>query len=587
MLHLRLALLSTVFLLPMAAAPALAAKAGVTAAVNQSAQGTPPGGGIRTIVLGADVLQDEKIDTTGKGLVQILLADGTTFTVGPNSSLTIDHFVYDPNAGTAQVTASLAKGVFRFIGGRTSKTPNGVTLNTPVGTVGIRGAVVDINLVPTAEGRRAQIDLLFGQEVTLNRQRIYQAGYSIIVGADGRLRIVKTPPGSGDLIQLILAGHSHQTGGSNHIPDDKIVASSGMPPTNSEYPVTDNLPPPLLPLPTTDFGDTITTVTADANDLTTNGEVTPPPPPPPPPPPVDTRISGTFQGFSAGLGSGYVETCGMTPFSTILTNIDPNDVTVDFSPSTDSVGGTFALTGGYLLQDISVGFGDGSSGGSSSFPSNDAFTATGTGSAATATLQYTTGPGSGGNGTTFASHGSDTLASCTCDFLQWGYWATDFDAEGEGNNGTGHVSAVGTWVTGDITSPEDFAAYSEAQANYTATYTGNAVGYAQEPDEIGTHRATGDMSMTWDFGSRNGFVDITNFDGSHEFSTSVSSSTPNGQFSTGEGSGSMNVNGAFVNNGSDKAAGVIGNFSAYEEGGYQATGIIAGQRTSLDLTSPP
>ena len=54
MLYFRLALLSTVCLAAAnAATPALAARAGVTAAVNQSALGTPPGGAVRTIVLGA------------------------------------------------------------------------------------------------------------------------------------------------------------------------------------------------------------------------------------------------------------------------------------------------------------------------------------------------------------------------------------------------------------------------------------------------------------------------------------------------------------------------------------------------------
>ena len=47
----KLALLSTVCVLPllsMAASPALAAKAGVTAAVNPQAVGTPPGAAVRT-----------------------------------------------------------------------------------------------------------------------------------------------------------------------------------------------------------------------------------------------------------------------------------------------------------------------------------------------------------------------------------------------------------------------------------------------------------------------------------------------------------------------------------------------------------
>src|SRR5690606_9486166 len=107
MLKLKHALLASLCLLPLAATETFAATAGVTAAVNQNAKSTPPGGAVRTVVLGANVVQDETIETDGGGLVQILLADGTTFTVGPNSAITIDRFVYDPDANTAQVSATI------------------------------------------------------------------------------------------------------------------------------------------------------------------------------------------------------------------------------------------------------------------------------------------------------------------------------------------------------------------------------------------------------------------------------------------------------------------------------------------------
>src|SRR5688572_6726378 len=75
---------------------------GTTAAVNPQAHGTPPGGATRTLVLGNDVVFKERIDTSGEGLVQVLLVDGTTLTVGPGSRLIIDEYVYDPNSGTGK-----------------------------------------------------------------------------------------------------------------------------------------------------------------------------------------------------------------------------------------------------------------------------------------------------------------------------------------------------------------------------------------------------------------------------------------------------------------------------------------------------
>jgi hypothetical protein len=165
MITLRALIPIAALLLP--AMPALAQDVGVAAAVNQSAQSIR-NAQVRTIGLGDNVIYNERIDTNSDGLVQLLLADGTTFTIGPNSSLTIDSFVYNPEAGTAQVAATLTKGVLRFIGAATSKTPDGVAITTPVGVVGIRGGVTDINMNPPS-GIPPHISMIFGNSVTLSR----------------------------------------------------------------------------------------------------------------------------------------------------------------------------------------------------------------------------------------------------------------------------------------------------------------------------------------------------------------------------------------------------------------------------------
>jgi hypothetical protein len=86
--------------LGMAAIPDQAAsEIGVAAAVNPQATGHPTGGSARTIVLGGKLTFKERVETTDGGLVQVLLLDGSTFTVGPNSDLVIDEFVYNPDTG--------------------------------------------------------------------------------------------------------------------------------------------------------------------------------------------------------------------------------------------------------------------------------------------------------------------------------------------------------------------------------------------------------------------------------------------------------------------------------------------------------
>ena len=61
-------------------------------------------------------------------------------TVGPNSDLSIDEYVYDPTTNTGKLAASLTKGMMRFVGGQISHAGN-AQVATPNAVVGIRGGV--------------------------------------------------------------------------------------------------------------------------------------------------------------------------------------------------------------------------------------------------------------------------------------------------------------------------------------------------------------------------------------------------------------------------------------------------------------
>lgn len=240
-----------------------AVRVGVASAVNQDAQARIPGQGVKTIAIGDDVIHNQVIDTDEGGLVQILLADGTAFTVGPNSSLTIDSFVYDPAAGTAKVAASLSKGFMRFVGGRTSKTAGGATIKTPIGTAGIRGAVADIDLGAIGQrlgkarsrkdknggqgGNPPHVSLIFGKEVTLTANgashRLFQAGYSVIVDGDRR-SVTRTPPAFLTAMQSQLAGRDGAHGGVSRQPEDSQVRGSGVVQHNSGAALPANIPVP-------------------------------------------------------------------------------------------------------------------------------------------------------------------------------------------------------------------------------------------------------------------------------------------------------------------------------------------------------
>src|SRR5690349_11810290 len=108
------ALALTVSVLPIAGAAMEAAQVqvvGINAAVLNVVrirhQGAPMP--FPAVVRQRVALNDE-VQTAAKSQLQILLLDKSVFTVGANSRLTIDRFVYDPNRGVGSVAASVAKG---------------------------------------------------------------------------------------------------------------------------------------------------------------------------------------------------------------------------------------------------------------------------------------------------------------------------------------------------------------------------------------------------------------------------------------------------------------------------------------------
>src|ERR1700674_1379832 len=135
-------------------APALAQKVGTAAAVNPASTGKPPGGGVRTLTIVSDVVRNRRVHTDAAGSVQLLFVDRTAMSIGPNSDVTIDEYVFDPSTGTGKMAVTVGKGVMRFVGGQISHTGE-ATVTTPSASIGIRGgtAIVGTNIVINLFGK--------------------------------------------------------------------------------------------------------------------------------------------------------------------------------------------------------------------------------------------------------------------------------------------------------------------------------------------------------------------------------------------------------------------------------------------------
>lgn len=83
----------------------------------------------------------DTLQTKSKSKVQIMLLDRSTLTLASNARLTINKFVYDPGKSRS-TSATVSTGAFRFMSGRRTK-KSSAKVNTPTGSIGIRGTVVD------------------------------------------------------------------------------------------------------------------------------------------------------------------------------------------------------------------------------------------------------------------------------------------------------------------------------------------------------------------------------------------------------------------------------------------------------------
>jgi hypothetical protein len=84
------------------------------------------------------VFQDEDIKTGPDSRLEIVFADGTSFTIGEKSSVRIDKFVFDPGKSGNAIRLAVV-GPFRFVSGKLGTTGATRSVVTPFATIGIRG----------------------------------------------------------------------------------------------------------------------------------------------------------------------------------------------------------------------------------------------------------------------------------------------------------------------------------------------------------------------------------------------------------------------------------------------------------------
>ena len=94
----------------------------------------------RELKAGDKIYLNETIYAGAGSGTQILLLDQSTFTVGEDSEVVMDTFVFDPATNDGKIVASVKQGSLKVISGLISKkNPDSLTVEVPEGTLGSRG----------------------------------------------------------------------------------------------------------------------------------------------------------------------------------------------------------------------------------------------------------------------------------------------------------------------------------------------------------------------------------------------------------------------------------------------------------------
>lgn len=170
---------------------------GVVNKANVAVEGQVPDNASRVLFVGSDVFRNETIRTDDLGQAHLMFLDQSSLTIGPSSELVIDYFTYDPKTDSGDFSITAAKGILRVVGGALSKSGN-VTVKTPLGNLGIRGAVVLIDVA--RDGGEVTACILYGNELigtTLDAsisKSVQEHEQCLVLTADGKIRTEPMTP---------------------------------------------------------------------------------------------------------------------------------------------------------------------------------------------------------------------------------------------------------------------------------------------------------------------------------------------------------------------------------------------------------
>jgi len=108
---------------------------------------------------GSKVYYGDTIAVKKESNAQVLLLDETILTIGENSEVVIDEFIYDPNSKSGKIVSNILSGTVKIITGQISKNnPENLEIKTNTATLGAR----ETEFVVVAQSKNKSTVVLLG-----------------------------------------------------------------------------------------------------------------------------------------------------------------------------------------------------------------------------------------------------------------------------------------------------------------------------------------------------------------------------------------------------------------------------------------
>ncbi len=99
--------------------------------------------------LGQTVYADDEIQTSADSTLGILLHDDARISMGPDSIIQLDQFVYDSDSHEGEADISIKHGTLSVIAGKmTERNPGALKVKTPAAILAVRGTEFSVKVDP-------------------------------------------------------------------------------------------------------------------------------------------------------------------------------------------------------------------------------------------------------------------------------------------------------------------------------------------------------------------------------------------------------------------------------------------------------